>query len=444
MFSSDGIIEGTHRIVIWIVDLGLISTGAMLLIFHKLFTREVLLVISGLLFILASILFIGKFLFIAMDTPMTSQNRLFLRAVEIYFIITGLMLILYRKSIDLKNIILFGVSSLISFTLFLGYDYYRSYSMISRVQSHNAKVAEKIQKQLFLKDNKLGWKLIPNSVVRHSEQGRFDVTYDIDENGLRKVNNTAGKPDFSIYFFGDSFTFGHGVDNQETFSAIINEKYLKESVNVYNAGVMGYGIIQMFQRFLNMKDRIQPDDLVIFTPIANDIKRNLKDFYFPYRIKFTNIMKVENFPFFDNGVIAYRKMEDNFYNKLKLAAIGAQYTGYYYRSIRNQFIPDTTKESQEMIKIIEQQTKLKGGKFVLFFLPQTGECLNGKYTIDISGFDYFDVMHFFPSEEEKLNKLIFSKKDSHWNANGHEIAAKAIVETLKDERILDEEYLRQN
>jgi hypothetical protein len=79
-----------------------------------------------------------------------------------------------------------------------------------------------------------------------------------------------------------------------------------------------------------MKDHIQSGDVVIFTPNANDIKRNLKDFYLPYFTKFTNIMNVEYFPFFNNGVITYRKMEDSFYNKLKLAALGAHFTSYYF------------------------------------------------------------------------------------------------------------------
>ena len=93
--------------------------------------------------------------------------------------------------------------------------------------------------------------------------------------------------DFSIYFFGDSFAFGHGVNNHETFPAIIKDSYMKEEVNVYNAGVVGYGIVQIFQSFLKIKDRIRSGDLIIFTPISEDIRRNLKDFQFPYFIKFT-------------------------------------------------------------------------------------------------------------------------------------------------------------
>ncbi|MEF9438604.1 MAG: SGNH/GDSL hydrolase family protein [Candidatus Mariimomonas ferrooxydans] len=305
-------------------------------------------------------------------------------------------------------------------------------------------VAGNVRTHLFIKDSKLGWKLAENSSVRHVEPGKIDVTYETDNNGLRKINNSEEKSDFSMYFFGDSFTFGHGVNNHETFPAIIKGKHLEKNVNVYNAGVMGYGIVQMFQRFLMLEDQIQPGDLVIFTPISNDIKRNQSDFYFPYFIQFTNVLKLDNFPFFNDGVVTYRKLENNFYNTLKLVAGNARYSGDIYKAVRSKLIPDTTKETHEMIKIIERKTRLKGAKFVLIFLPKTEECLSGKYAVDISGFSYIDIMHYFPKEEPELNSLRIAQKDSHWNKRGHEIAAKAIVQTLIKEDIIDKRYVRDN
>ncbi len=445
LFSSDGVIAVSHKIIIWIVDLGLIVTGLMLIIFKRSLTKGTVFVITGLLFTLAGILFIEMVIPILMDTPMSNQNRIFLRIIEAYFIITGLMVVLYCKSIDFKRVVLFGFLSLFCFTLFLGYDYYSFYSKIIK---HRTAVSDFQAKNpmdhLFVQDDKLGWKLIANASARYSVPGEFDITYETDENGFRKIKNTAENPDFSIYFFGDSFTFGDWVKNEDTFTSIIKEKYLTKEINVYNAGVDGYGIVQMFQRFLMLEDQIQPGDLVIFTPISDDIKRNLTDFAKPYFVKFSNTMKVDSFPFFDNGEIRYRKMENSLYNKLKFIAITAEYTGTFFRSIRNTFISDTTKEAQEMIKIIEQKTKLKGGKFFLFFLPETGERLNKTYTEDISGFNYFDIMHFFPSEEEKLNKLRLNKEDQHYSIRGHEIAAKAIVETLLKAGIIDDRYLSQN
>jgi hypothetical protein len=107
----------------------------------------------------------------------------------------------------------------------------------------NDYIAENPNLALTERDNKLGWKLIAKSGVRDSGPKYFDVKYEIDESGFKKINNSEGKPDFSIYFFGDSFTFGEGVKNEDTFTNIIKDKYLKEEVYVYNAAVAGYGIV---------------------------------------------------------------------------------------------------------------------------------------------------------------------------------------------------------
>lgn len=445
LMSHDGIIADTHRKVIWIFDIGAIITGLLLIIFRKSLTREKLIMIGGMLFIAAGIIFIEKVLPVLTDTPMNDQNRVLLRGSEVYVIITGIMTVLYRKSLDMRIISLFFLSSLICFLLFIGYDYYRSYSLMRMIRAHNsAQGADVVQAHLFVRDSRLGWDLIPGSTVRHTEKGKFDALYEIDENGYRKINNTAANPDLSIYFFGDSFVFGHGVNNEETFPSIIKDAYLRENVNVYNAGVMGYGIVQMFQRFQNMKHKIRPGDLIIFAPISEDIRRNLRDFQFPYFIKFTNIMKVDEFPFFDNGVITYHKMEDSILNKLKVVAMNAQYTGEYFRSVRRKFIPDTIRDAQEMIRLAAEETELKGGRFALFFLPRMDECISRSYVVDISGFDYLDLMQFFPSEESELNRLIISRKDAHWNILGHETAARGIMKTLVQNGIIEGKYVRGN
>ena len=42
---------------------------------------------------------------------------------------------------------------------------------------------------------------------------------------------------------------------------------------------------------------------------------------------------------------------------------------------------------------------------------------------------------------DKLNKLALSKSDGHYNRSGHEVAAKAIVDTLVEEKIIDGKYV---
>jgi len=125
LFSSDGIIATVHKIVIWLVDLCLISTGVIVIKLRRSLTKEMLFVFTGVFIIFAGILFIEKFLPLALDTHMTDYNRPFLRAFEVYFIATGLFAILYRRYIDLKSISRFGISSLICLALFSLYVFYR-------------------------------------------------------------------------------------------------------------------------------------------------------------------------------------------------------------------------------------------------------------------------------------------------------------------------------
>jgi hypothetical protein len=402
-------------------------------------TKETLLVITGMVFILAGILFIEKFLPVVMNTPLSNENRIFLKVVDIYLIVAGLLTILYRKSIDLKNILLFGIASLLYFTLFLSYDFYRAYSIFDHPPQIG--VENSIQ-NVHVKDRYLGWKPKADGIGRHTHID-YDVTYKMDSNGFKKINNSE-KPDLSIYFFGDSMTFGVGVQNKDTFPNIIKDRYLSRQVNVYNAGVMGYGITQMFKRFLDLEAFINAGDLVIFTPISDDINRHVNH---PGAVfvmnSFRNLVPIDTYPVYDKGVIKIKdiKMESSFSKKIKAVPFIAPYTGMIWGFLYNKiFLADVKKQAIEMIEIVRQKIENRGGKFLLIFLPIRNERLNHAYNEDISGFHYFDIIQFFPFHEKELDNLFFDY-DKHYNVNGHELVAKAIVETLIEEKILDKKYL---
>src|SRR3990172_2024399 len=433
-FSTDGSIAVPHRIVIGIIDLLLIGMGSAVIIYRKRLTGDMLSGITGALFILAGLLFNVRFLETLLNLEMSPLNKIIVWVFELYLTGSGALFIFFITTFRLKNLLLYVFSGVFSLSLFLAYDCYTAYRFFkkdNRLHIYNVHV----------KDKYLGWKPKANSIGNHVYSSNFNVEYVMDENGYRKIINPKA-PVFSIYFFGDSFTFGQGVSDADTFPSIIKGKYVKEDINVYNAGVLGYGVVQMYQRFLNMEDRIKPGDLIIFTPLAQDIERNMKDFYMPYLLSFF-YEKIEYYPSYDHGVIRPYKLENNLFNLLKLLILKAPYTGNFWTAVYKKTIPDTTKEAIGIMDIIRERTVAKGGKFYLFFLPNLEECLHGKYTNDISGFDHFDIMHYFPSQWKDLEKIKF-KNDKHWNVRGHEIAARAIVETLINKGGLERKDLRQN
>jgi hypothetical protein len=100
-----------------------------------------------------------------------------------------------------------------------------------------------------IKDEILGYAPLPDTKPRHIKYYRdeliFDVVYTIDGNGLRKSPPyQSDKDPGSILFFGDSFTFGEGVKDEETLPYLTGVK-TRGKYHIYNFGFRGYGTHQM-------------------------------------------------------------------------------------------------------------------------------------------------------------------------------------------------------
>jgi hypothetical protein len=103
-------------------------------------------------------------------------------------------------------------------------------------------------KNLVVKDNILGYSYIPDNktkVTKYSGEALdFDVEYTIDENGLRISPPTKADTNQAILFFGCSFTFGEGVNDNETMPYVVGTLTDGE-YSIYNFGASGYGAQQM-------------------------------------------------------------------------------------------------------------------------------------------------------------------------------------------------------
>jgi hypothetical protein len=110
----------------------------------------------------------------------------------------------------------------------------------------------------------LGYAPLPSKIVqavRHDAAGRtiFDVTYTIDEHGLRRTVSNPDAP--TVAFFFDSAMFGEGLDDSTTlpqqFADLTPGKY-----HIVNLGFIGYGP-QTMLRTLETGFR---DDLLVPAP----------------------------------------------------------------------------------------------------------------------------------------------------------------------------------
>jgi hypothetical protein len=119
----------------------------------------------------------------------------------------------------------------------------------------------------------LGWFLKPGTELRH--QGpEFDVVVRTNSQGIRadkeySYEKVPGKK--RILTIGDSFTFGHGVGNDETYAAFLEG--LIPNTEVINLGVSAYGTDQQLL-VLETKGLKYHPDLVILGFYKGDIFRN--------------------------------------------------------------------------------------------------------------------------------------------------------------------------
>jgi lysophospholipase L1-like esterase len=122
-------------------------------------------------------------------------------------------------------------------------------------------------------DARLGWRMAPNWRGRHIHYD-FDVHYSTNAEGLRGSDWPApaavGRPRVAI--MGDSFTFGLGANEEDTFVARIGAA---DPGTLYlNAGIAGYSTDQ---QLLYLQERLESwrlKRLVLVVYLANDLLDN--------------------------------------------------------------------------------------------------------------------------------------------------------------------------
>lgn len=97
--------------------------------------------------------------------------------------------------------------------------------------------------------DELGYQPIANSIINRKKikRGRlvFDANYTIDKNHLRITRTTNYKNNAeSILFMGCSFTYGTGLQDNQSLPYVFNLK-TNDKFNVYNFGFSNYGAHQM-------------------------------------------------------------------------------------------------------------------------------------------------------------------------------------------------------
>ena len=125
---------------------------------------------------------------------------------------------------------------------------------------------------IFQGDPRLGWRHLPNSEGRQREVPDFDVRYHIDGFGNRRTPGAPEPGTPALIFLGGSFTFGHGVEDAETYPALLQQRW--PEVRIVNTATNGWGTAQALLSLDEHLNRESPVAGVVYAFISNHLARN--------------------------------------------------------------------------------------------------------------------------------------------------------------------------
>tara|TARA_Y100001958_G_C21182811_1_gene512391 strand:- start:222 stop:1325 length:1104 start_codon:yes stop_codon:yes gene_type:complete len=167
-----------------------------------------------------------------------------------------------------------------------------------------------------------------------------------DKNGLRVKNHSVkkDKDKKNIFMFGDSMTYGVGLEYDKTFVGIIDNKF--KDYNVYNFGLSSYSSsVYLFQLKNALKKNLRPEKIFIFLDLS-DFRQDAVDWYVDE--------DKEEVRLFTNDVYLHEMSKnENFKDKnFKVTRNIASYLNYNFRNLRAK-INMSIKNSYKIKKTVQ-------------------------------------------------------------------------------------------
>jgi hypothetical protein len=278
-----------------------------------------------------------------------------------------------------------------------------------------------------------------NLILEHSKEmpGKFKSTYITTPTGKRYTPPLYEKVERDIIFYGCSFTYGEGVNNNQTIAYHVQEAL--PNTHAHNLGLSGYGPNEALDSVLNM-DEIFREDPPLKKPIGiyiyfkDHISRTTFNISHMY---WTDILSLRTFTYNEDGslkeAVFYREKHPIKYFLYSLVKV-SRFTRILYLELVEKaqrapsFNPKDIQDTMKIIKLTQDKflERYPDGDFYVFTLDPDGESQNTymrKFGINIlndndKGFD-----------GPRL-------PDGHFSSIGNKMLADKIIELLKNRATL--------
>ena len=247
----------------------------------------------------------------------------------------------------------------------------------------------------------------------------FSNRYKINSQGTRDNEASLHFPE--IIVLGDSHTMGWGVEQDETFSNLLEQKIEKK---VLNTGIVSYGTAREYLMFQKLKT--DSCNTIILQYCSNDLRENQS---FVENGNQLEISSEEEYQF------KYKRnfLQANYYPfKFCFETIGHQFRRSRHRQkFKNMLHIEFQKQIENFFSIVELLIEEFDGEIIIFNLESHNT--TDKYFLAFK--KYVEEHHL-----EKIQLIDFSKVlneydyfiiDGHINVSGHRKVSDTILENMK-------------
>ncbi len=324
----------------------------------------------------------------------------------------------------------------------------------------NPPLAKPTIHQIYRASPVFGYELIPGE----KGLGVLRNTIIINSAGFRDKEYPKEKESgiYRIMVIGDSFTFGMGVNLEDTYVKGIKKLLQNENINleVINCGVTGY---VMWQNYEVLKRKVLPykPDLVILGIFLNDIYRSKPPYKNINEWKGSNIFKEKQSNGFKSKIYIrnYIKNLDRIFKFRNRYRRGHNYLNtieerkkYLIKSSPNWLTIMYGKlekrkyiEFEDTLNKFVETAKNVHCRVLIAYIPDSvqlhdseGQEINRfiKLICQKSGIPFVDITPKFEMESNPSSLYLFPL-DPHTSPKGHQLIAESIVEKIRETGILE-------
>jgi len=154
--------------------------------------------------------------------------------------------------------------------------------MALRFRERRIATSDDLDPGLVMQDTTLGWRLTPGWQGTHRHHD-YEANYSISPNAFRQPDHSDTENRHLWAVLGDSFTFGFGVEDNETFVERLNEQAAStpvdpasETMRFVNLGVPGYSTDQQVLLLERELPRFKVQGVLLCVYLGNDLLDNLR------------------------------------------------------------------------------------------------------------------------------------------------------------------------